>query len=156
MSTDNILERLERLEAESEIRKLKARYLNACDAKDPETIRACFCDDAVIEYPPLGEFDVDGLIKIFTEMAVNSNIVDTHQAHNPEIEIHGDQAKAKWNLSYTMYDPDSKSFRLLSSFYHDRYKKTAQGWQISSTRSAPRAIVDGTLEKDLVNAKWVS
>ena len=75
-------QRLQTLEAESAIRKLKAQYLNACDAKDPQAIRACFMEDAVIDYPPLGEFNLDGLIQIFTEMAVNTNIVDTHQAHN--------------------------------------------------------------------------
>ena len=70
----DIEKRLEKLEAESEIRKLKARYLNACDEKNPEAIRACFVKDAVIDFPPLGEFDLDGLLNIFTEMAVNTNI----------------------------------------------------------------------------------
>jgi len=155
IDVNSLTARLDRLEAESEIRKLKARYLNACDAKDPEAIRACFSKDAMVEYPPIGEFNVDGLIKIFTEMAVESNIVDVHQAHNPEIEITGDRASAKWNLSYTMYDPDSKNFRLLASFYYDEYIKTEHGWLIRRSRSAPRSIVDGKLDQGAIEANWV-
>ena len=60
--------RVARLEAESDIRKLKARYLNACDAKDVEAIRACFTADAEIEFPPLGSFDLDGLMSIFNQI----------------------------------------------------------------------------------------
>ncbi|MFD2499277.1 nuclear transport factor 2 family protein [Rhizorhabdus histidinilytica] len=48
-------ERIARLEAESEIRKLKARYLNACDAKDVDAIRACFTPDAELDYQPVGK-----------------------------------------------------------------------------------------------------
>lgn len=153
--SEDLAARLHVLEAESAIRKLKARYLNACDAKDATAVRACFTADAVIDYPPLGAFDLDGLINVFTEMAVNSNIVDVHQGHNAEIEIDGDNASARWNLSYTMFDPDTKAFRLLASFYHDRYRLTDQGWLICYTRSEPRSMVDGTLDVDL-KAQWAS
>ncbi len=148
-------QRIEKLEAESAIRKLKARYLNACDEKDPVGMRACFTENAVCDYPPLGKFNVDGLIQIFTDMAINSNIVDTHQAHNAEITVDGDQATAKWNFSYSMYDPDTKSYRLLAAFYHDKYQKTDQGWLISHTRSEPRSVVDGSLDGD-VKGNWVT
>ncbi len=66
--------RVARLEAESDIRRLKARYLNACDAKDVDAIRACFTDDAVIDFPPIGEFGLDGLIDVFTQMAAATPI----------------------------------------------------------------------------------
>ena len=152
----NLESRIEKLEAESEIRKLKARYLNACDAKDVATIRACFTEDAVIEYPPLGTFDLDGMIGIFEQMAATTPIVDVHQGHNGEIEIEGNEASARWNLGFATYDPRTQGFRLLASFYQDRYKKTDQGWRISFTRSEPRAIVDGTLETDSLKANWIA
>ena len=148
--------RIARLEAESDIRWLKARYLNACDAKDVDAIRACFTPDAVIDFPPLGEFDLDGLIGIFTQMAATTPIVDVHQGHNAEIEVNGDEAHARWNLGYATYDPRSGSFRLLANFYHDRYRKTPDGWRISYSRSEPRAIVDGTIGADSVKAGWVA
>ncbi len=146
--------RLVRLEAESDIRRLKARYLNACDAKDVDAIRACFTQDAVIEFPPLGAFGLDGLIDIFTQMAATTPIVDVHHGHNGEIDIDGDSAKARWNLGFATYDPREKSFRMLASFYDDEYRKTKGGWLISFTRSTPRAIVDGKLNPETLTADW--
>lgn len=148
--------RIARLEAESDIRRLKARYLNACDAKDVEAIRACFTPDAEIDFPPLGSFNVDGLIGIFTQMAATTPIVDVHQGHNAEIEVNGDEASARWNLGYATYDPRAGTFRLLANFYADRYRKTADGWRISYSRSEPRAVVDGTITEDGVKAGWVA
>lgn len=148
-------ERVERLEAESDIRRLKARYLNACDAKDVEAMRACFTEDAVIDFPPLGEFDLDGLVGIFTQMAATTPITDVHQGHNAEINVNGDEADGKWNLGFATYDPREGTFRLLSSFYSDRYRKTENGWRICYTQSAPRAIVDGKLEEGSINANWL-
>jgi len=147
--------RLSKLEAESDIRRLKARYLNACDAKDADAMRDCFTEDAVIDFPPLGEFDLDSLVSIFTQMAVNTPIVDVHQGHNADIEINGNVARAKWNLGFATYNPEDNKFRLLSSFYHDEYRKTLVGWRISYTRSEPRAIIDGTLTKDDLKAEWI-
>jgi len=146
--------RIAKLQAESDIRKLKARYLNACDAKDEPTIRACFTEDAEIEFPPLGSFDLDGLMGIFNQMAATTPIVDVHHGHNGEIEIDGDHASGRWNLGFATYDPREKSFRMLAGFYEDRYRKTDQGWRICYTKSTPRTIVDGTLAEDHLSAKW--
>jgi len=137
--------RIARLEAESDIRKLKARYLNACDSKDVDRIRACFTKDAVIDFPPLGEFDVDGLIGIFTQMAASTSIIDSHHGHNAEINVAGEKAEAVWNLGFSTFNPEDNSFRLLAGFYHDRYEKHGDEWLISYTRSSPRKIVDGQL-----------
>ena len=150
----DIESRLARIEAESDIRRLKARYLNACDAKDVETIRACFTPDAVINFPPLGEFDLDGLINIFTQMAATTPITDTHHGHNAEIEVDGDTAAGRWNLGFATYDPRENTFRMLAGFYEDRYVRTPDGWRISYTKSTPRAVVDGTLGS--VNANWIT
>lgn len=148
--------RIARLEAESDIRKLKARYLNACDAKDVEAIRACFTEDAVIEFPPLGSFGLEGLMDIFTQMAATTPIVDTHHGHNGEIDIDGETAKGRWNLGFATYDPREKTFRMLASFYDDEYRKTKDGWRISFTLSNPRAIVDGTLAEENLTAQWTA
>ncbi len=146
--------RIMRLEDESDIRRLKARYLNACDAKDVAAMRACFCEDAVIEFPPLGQFDLDGLVGIFEQMAATTPIVDVHHGHNGEIAIDGDTASGRWNLGFATYDPRNQAFRMLSSFYDDEYRRTKDGWRISFTRSTPRAIVDGTLASENLTAQW--
>ena len=157
MSQFSLDQRVARLEAEADIRRLKARYLNACDAKDVEAMRECFIEDARIEFPPIGNFDGrDGLIAIFAQMAASTPIVDAHQGHNAEITILDDtNAEARWHLAYATYDPRSGGFRLLSTFYADRYVKTQAGWRISFSRSEPRAIIDGKLEAGAVSAAWV-
>lgn len=148
--------RIARLEAESAIRRLKARYLNACDAKDPEAIRACFTPDADLDYQPIGRFGVDGLIEVFTSIAVHSPIVDSHHGHNAEIEVlSDDRATGRWNLGFATYDPRERSFRLLSSFYQDEYVKTPDGWRISVSRNVPRTVIDGRLTDDGVAATSV-
>jgi len=146
--------RIARLEAESAIRRLKARYLNACDAKDVDAIRACFTPDAELDYQPIGKFGPDGLIEVFTQIAVNSPIVDVHQGHNAEIEvIDADHARGRWNLGFATYDPREGTFRLLSSFYHDEYVRTADGWRIAKSRNEPRTILDGKLTDGSVSAQ---
>jgi hypothetical protein len=156
MSQDDLAARIARLEAESQIRRIKSRYLNACDSKDVAAIRACFIPDAVLDFPPVGEFGVDGLIDVFTQLAVNTPIVDQHHAHNADIRVlDADNAEANWHLSYTMYHPETGVFRLLSTFYHDRYTRTPNGWLISYSNSMPRAIIEGKVEAGSVTAHWV-
>jgi len=145
-------QRIEKLEVESDIRRLKARYLNACDRKDAKTVRACFAPDAIIDFPPLGEFDVDGLIGIFTQMAVSTQIIDSHHGHNPEIIIDGDKAEATWNLGFATINPEDNSFRLLAGFYTDRYEKRDGHWVITYTKSEPRKVIDGQLNSNGISA----
>ncbi len=138
--------RIARLEAESEIRRLKARYLNACDTKDPVAIRACFTVDAVLDYAPMGQFSVNQLIEVFTELAVKTPIADSHQAHNAEIIIQDDgRALGRWSLGFVTLDPVSKTFRLMHGMYEDEYALTPQGWRIAASRHTPRLIADGAL-----------
>ena len=89
-------------------------------------------------------------------MAATTPITDVHQGHNAEIEINGSEASARWNLGFATYDPRTKAFRMLSSFYEDRYSKTDDGWRICYTKSTPRAIVDGQLAEDTIAAKWIN
>lgn len=148
--------RLARLEAESDIRRLKARYLNACDAKQADEVRACFTPDAVIDFEGMGVFSVDQLVGIFTELAVNTPISDSHHGHNGEIDILSeDTAKALWNLGFTTYDPRNGQFRALSMFYHDEYRRTPEGWRISATKSVCRTALEGTATAGTISANWL-
>lgn len=146
--------RLARLEAESDIRRLKARYLNACDAKDAASVRACFTADAELDYAPMGKFDVDTMIAAFTAIAVESPITDSHQLHNGEIELlDADHATASWALSFATHDPRTGTFRLMHGRYEDEYIRTPQGWRISKSRHTPRLVADGTLTNGTLHAQ---
>ena len=41
---DELRARVQRLEDTEAIRRLKARYLNACDSQQPESARDCFAE----------------------------------------------------------------------------------------------------------------
>ncbi|PZU00415.1 MAG: nuclear transport factor 2 family protein [Brevundimonas sp.] len=147
--------RIAKLEAESDIRRLKARYWNACDAKDVAAIRACFTEDAELDYPPLGQFGLDGLIEIFTSIAVGTPVVDVHQGHNAEIRvIDGDNAEGVWNLGFSTFNPAVGAYRTIAGIYHDRYVRTADGWRIAYSRHQPRSVVDGQMGAEGMTGAW--
>lgn len=145
----SIEDRLARLEAESDIRQLKARYLNACDAKEVEIMKACFTPDAVIDFAGMGVFTRDQIAQIFTDIAVTSPIADSHHGHNAEITIlSADTAKARWNLGFSTFDPRDFSFRVMSLFYQDEYRRTEAGWQMSMSKTEARIVVEGKVDPD--------
>ena len=89
MNDDALAQRLHRLEAAEAIRNLKARYLAACDRKDPATMRACFADGTVeIDYGAVGCFDnADALVALYTQMACHDHMVELHHGSNPQISV---------------------------------------------------------------------
>ncbi|MBL0022872.1 MAG: nuclear transport factor 2 family protein [Sphingomonadales bacterium] len=71
-----IEERLQRLEDDRAIRDLKARYLRACDSKDPESVRDCLLPTgAVIAYDGFPPFDNrDDFVAIYSQMGCAGDI----------------------------------------------------------------------------------
>lgn len=128
-------ERIERLEALEDIRHLKHRYLNACDLKEVDAIRDCFAEgDIVIDYGPIGLFkDRDSFIGLFQEMACHDHVIDLHHGSNPEIEVNGDQASARWALYYFNINGDTGATRQLGGFYQDEYRRIDGLWKIVKT-----------------------
>ena len=94
MNDDALAQRLHRLEAAEAIRNLKARYLAACDRKDPATMRACFADGTVeIDYGAVGCFDnADALVALYTQMACHDHMVELHHGSNPQISVTAEDA----------------------------------------------------------------
>ncbi|MDF3935174.1 nuclear transport factor 2 family protein [Pseudomonas citronellolis] len=133
MSLERRIARLEALEA---IRLLKHRYLNACDLKDVDAIRACFAGgEVLIDYGPLGVFrDREPFLALYRELACVPRVIDLHHAANPEIELHGeDEARARWALHYQNRDGESGATRQLGGFYQDRYRCVDGQWLIVET-----------------------
>ncbi len=140
--------RLRALEDTEAIRALKARYLAACDRKDPKAFRACFLDGPVhIDYGRLGVFDnADALVKVFTEIACHEHMVEMHHGVNPQIEIlDGSRARGTWGLQYLLIDTKTKSLTQMAGYYEDEYRKPDNAWKISRTRF----VVTSALALDL-------
>ena len=133
MSLEQRIARLEALEA---IRLLKHRYLNACDLKDVDAIRACFASGAVlIDYGPLGTFHGrEPFLALYRELACVPRVIDLHHAANPEIELEDeDNACARWALHYQNRDGETGATRQLGGFYQDRYRRIDGQWLIVET-----------------------
>ena len=146
--------RLRRLEDIEAIRRLKARYLNACDQKDRDQVRACFSDGEVaIDTAHLGLFkSADDFVAMYANAALHAHVLDKHQAGNAEIEtIDGSRARGLWCLDYRNINTRDRTMTLMSVIYHDTYAKIGGEWKISGSRSEFKTALHcsyaaGTLE----------
>jgi hypothetical protein len=149
-----LAQRLLRLENIEAIRRLKARYLNACDQKDRDQVRACFSDgEMAIDTAHLGLFaTADDFVAMYADAALHEHVLDKHQAGNAEIEILDDnRARGLWCLDYRNINTRDRTMTLMSVIYHDTYEKIGGEWKISGSRSEFKTALHcsyaaGTLE----------
>lgn len=145
--------RVRELEDREAIRELKAAYLNACDLKDPDAVRACFAEgEVLIDYGHIGVFhEREPFVQVFEKLGCHEHVLDMHHGANPQIEITGeDSARGNWALHYQNIDSDNRTLTQLAAIYDDEYVRTANGWRIASTRvrflSTLMAGLDGTIK----------
>ena len=134
-----LYQRIQRLEDIEAIRRLKARYLNACDQQDPPAVRATFApdNDCAVVVGHLGTFETaDSFCEMFHAQACHPYVLDKHQAGNAEIDVIDDtHAKALWCLDYRKIDTKDETLTFVSLLYHDEYEKIGGEWKIRRTRS---------------------
>jgi SnoaL-like domain len=155
---EDLRRRLQRLEDIEAIRRLKARYLNACDSQDPEGAKNCFATgEVVIDMGHVGVFrDREGFAEIYRTFGCQPFILDMHHGANPEIEFSDERrAKALWALEYRNFNTQAKTVTFVSLIYHDEYVKQGGEWKIEKTRSEFKTALHcsyaaGTLESQLV------
>tara|TARA_R110001592_G_scaffold363396_2_gene687721 strand:+ start:146214 stop:146723 length:510 start_codon:yes stop_codon:yes gene_type:complete len=137
--------RLQQLEDIEAIKRLKARYLNACDQQDPEAVRACFLEGEVeIDMSSFGHCrNRDEFVdSIFIPMGCHDFVLDMHHCSNPEIElIDSASARGLWGLNYRNINTRESTLTLLSAFYHDEYRKVEGAWYISRSRTEYRSVL---------------
>ena len=155
MNSEQLEQRIIRLEAIDAIRQLKHRYLASCDAKNPAAMRACFVDGPVhIDYGPVGVFDnADAVAKIFSELGCHPHILEMHHGSDPQIEMTSDTtAKASWSLHYQQINTQTSVLTQLGAVYEDEYLLTAAGWRISRTVCRPNSTLVLQLADDAIKA----
>lgn len=141
--------RIRELEDREAIRELKARYLNACDLKDPDTVRDCFAEgEVLIDYGYIGVFrDRDSFVKLFRDLGCHPQVLDMHHGANPQITLTGeDTATGHWALHYQNLNADSHALTQLAVAYDDEYVRTAAGWRIKSTRTQYLSALSADLD----------
>ena len=137
--------RLARLEAVGEIERLKYRYLRACDAKDPDSMRECFVKDgAEIDYGPLGSFEGrDQLVDLYSHLALRREAGtwlyhDIHHGHHPDIVVTGEgTATGRWTLSFMRVNLEARVIEHASIEYLDSYALEDGAWRIRTSRVTP-------------------
>jgi hypothetical protein len=155
---DELRRRVQRLEDLEAIRRVKARYLNACDAQDPERAKDCFASgEVLIDMGHVGVFrDREAFAQLYKAAGCQPFILDMHHGANPEIEFSDDRhARAQWALEYRNINTQDKTVTFISLIYHDEYVKQPDGqWKITSSRSEFKtalhcSYVSGTLQTQL-------
>lgn len=149
MTELSIEQRLAALEDIGAIERLKSRYLRACDRKQPDAVRACFTDDAVIDYEGFPLFtDVDAFVEVFREWGCVPNIIDMHHGQNPVIALDGDRATGAFDLYFFQIDTASGRQTQLAVTYDDEFVRQDGRWLISRTVSRRMSMVVGTVGPD--------
>ena len=64
---------------------------------------------------------------------VGSNVITEHRVTHPEIAVNGDEATGTWYLQDRVIVAEFDFMLIGAGFYHDRYRRTADGWRISAT-----------------------
>jgi hypothetical protein len=123
------------------ISTVKARYFRFLDTKQWDQFRALFSDDAELDYPTLGQFSsVDEAVAALAERL--DGVVTVHHGHMPEVEILDDGSARG---VFAMYDkvvpapgrtlggpPDLAHGRQGYGHYHDGFRRSGDGWVITS------------------------
>mgnify|MGYP001615293089 CR=1 FL=1 len=133
---EDIVARLAALEDKEAIRALKARYLRACDLKQPEVVRDCFAPGAIrIAYQNFPEFtDRDAFVDVFQAMGCQPGVYDIHHATNWEIELTGaDSATARWSLNFrTILTGPRQVVRLAVEYEDVCRRQDGRGWIVDT------------------------
>jgi hypothetical protein len=143
VSERELAERIADLERVQAICELKYRYWRACDAKDPDALRACFVrSGAKIDYGPLGSYDdADQLAAVFTKVALRRldrgrwAVLDMHNGLHPQITVHdATHAGGRWTMHFRQLDLARGIERLSTGEYTDEYVVEDGQWRVAASR----------------------
>jgi SnoaL-like protein len=122
---------LERVVAESEIRRVLSRYSRAIDRRDYELLRRCYHPGAIDEHGWY-DGDVDGFVKFLQDGSPAR--FESHFLGNPDVEVDGDVA---WTETYCLAlrrvesDGREPRDRMQHVRYCDRFEKRDGEWRIA-------------------------
>ena len=124
----NMEERLDKVEAQLAINQTITRYCRALDWLDEELLRTCYTEDAYIDYG-FYKGDVQGFYPVVMELEKQS-LHRYHFLSNIAIEVNGETAEVEcYGVATSTHDGENLNF--FGGRYHNSFKKTEQGWQMS-------------------------
>lgn len=125
-------ERVQRLEDIEEIRRLKIRYAQLCDANyDPDGIAALFTEDAVFEGGALGDYKGREAIRQFMAGVSKQITFAVHFmiGHMIDIAPSGKEATGSWYLLDAVTVKGRADW--IAVTYDERYRKVDGRWLFS-------------------------
>jgi len=135
---NSLEQRLARLEDDRAIRDLKARYLRACDTKDPEAVRDTLLPDgAFIAFDGFPPFEGrDAFVEAYRAMGCAPDVFDIHHGANGVITCETpERARGVWSLLFHSINLGQRTLTLMGVEYDDLYVKQDGRWWIAETRS---------------------
>lgn len=133
-----LIARIERLEAIEDIKQLKARYARLCDAgPDADGLAELFTETAVMDQGPRwGVHDGREAIRRHFAAAAETTDFSMHHVGLDSIEVAADlrTASGRWYLwqPCTFEVAGAPTPIWLSGHYQDEYVREADGWRFSS------------------------
>jgi hypothetical protein len=137
MSTENLVERLQRVEATDAIRDRLHAYCRGIDRRQPDMVTASFWPDAAVEY---GIFNGNGHAfagMICGALAASGCEATHHQLGNILLEIDGDSAISEAYLTAwhrLRREAGSAHDCVFGARYHDRLECRDGVWRIAFRR----------------------
>ena len=122
------------------LQAMKATYCETVDACTRDGAKAAarlaelFTEDVQADY---GMGPLNGrkaVIEFLVGTIVATNESLWHSIHSPRIDVTGDTATGHWTLMVRMKRKQSTVFDTLYGRYLDEFRRTQQGWRISSVR----------------------
>ena len=119
------------------IKRVKYRYLRALDTKHWDDFEDTLTEDIIGDYgSSLGKehhFTNRTDLVEYMRTSMPAGVITEHRVTHPEITVDGDQAEATWYLQDRVIVPEYNFMLFGAGFYHDRYRKTPDGWKICVT-----------------------
>lgn len=131
MSVDisDLERRIQILEDIEAIRKLKARYADACDRDyDADTLASLFAPDAIWDGGSFGRYEGREAIRQFFQGVSNDIPFAMHYMINPIIEVNGDTATGKWHLFQTCTFSENNQAIFGAARYDEEYRRHDGEW----------------------------
>lgn len=119
------------------VKQVKYRYLRALDTKRWDEFADTLADDVVGDYgSSVGEehhFTNRVDLVNYMRKSLGPAVITEHRVTHPEITVSGDEASATWYLQDRVIVADFNFMLIGAAFYHDSYRRTDDGWKISTT-----------------------
>ena len=117
------------------LRELKYAYVRHLDTKSWDDLAGLFTDSATASYGG-GAYRCEGrqeIMSFLVRTMGNESMHTAHRVSQPEFDIGGDVARARWALDDTVIDQHLGVFISGAAFYEDRYVHTGGRWLTDST-----------------------